>query len=203
MENDQTGFAAELEAIARELGVASAGLATLDLAHVIDQRVRASVAAEAEACDQAGDLEAALEKRGDWPRQRDSCAAQGRDDQLLRRRVARRRWAQSCRASKNGASCRSNSTGPPETSWLMLRLATIDEAEQRLEGVDSATLEAELADLEPDSRTRINAAAISFPSHSKAADSVEAVGGDDAVAQNRGTAAHDAARHRGEGASRI
>ena len=41
MENDRTDFAAELEAIARELGVASAGLATLDLAHEIDQRVRA------------------------------------------------------------------------------------------------------------------------------------------------------------------
>ena len=62
-------------------------------------------------------------------------------------------------------------------------MATIDEAEQRLEGVDSATLEAELADLEPrfvdlDQRSRDL-----FSEHSKAVDSVDAVGGDDAVAR--------------------
>jgi uncharacterized protein YhaN len=183
MENDRAAFVAELEAIARELGLASAGVATLDLAQQIDQRVRASAAAE--------DRRAGKQRELDDARARQRTLA---EDMAIHERLKAERTGVFGVATLAEVSAKLQSIAmrsdlqkqfdeAARDIMTTLGLPTIDEAERRLDGLDRAMLEAEVAELTPRSADLDQRTRDLFSEHSKAADSVEAVGGDDAVAR--------------------
>ncbi|OYW97127.1 MAG: hypothetical protein B7Z15_23685, partial [Rhizobiales bacterium 32-66-8] len=175
MENDQAAFAVELEAMAGELGVASAGLAPLDLA-----RERA---AEAECSSKTRDLEAALAKQ----------RALAEDVAIHARLKAERtgffgvqslgEMAVKLQAIERRSGLQEQYDAAVRDIVAMLHVSTIDEAERLLDGLERGALEAELAELKPRSADLDQRSRDLFSEHSKAVDAVEAVGGDDAVAR--------------------
>lgn len=183
MESDQAAFTAELEAVARELGIASAGLATSDLAFEIDRRVRVAGAAEANRAAKQRDLEAALEKQRTLTEEI-AIHAQLKADRTGFFDVASlAEMAVKLQAIDKRSELREQFDAAARDIVAMLRTPTIDEAERLLDGLESATLEAELAELNPRFADMDQRSRDLFSEHSKAVDSVEAVGGDDAVAR--------------------
>jgi uncharacterized protein YhaN len=183
MENDQAAFALELEAMAGELGVASAGLAPLDLAREIQRRVDAARAAEAERIGKKRDLEAALAKQ----------RALAEDAAIHARLKAERtgffgvqslgEMAVKLQAIERRSGLQEQYDAAVRDIVSMLQVSTIDEAERLLDGLERGSLEAELAELKPRSADLDQRSRDLFSEHSKAVDDVEAVGGDDAVAR--------------------
>lgn len=183
MENDQAAFAAELEVMAGELGVASAGLATLDLAREIQRRVDAARAAEAERIGKKRDLEAALTKQ----------RALTEDVAIHARLKAERtgffgvqslgEMAVKLQAIERRSGLQEQYDAAVRDIVATLNVSTIDEAERLLDGLERGALEAELAELKPRSADLDQRSRDLFSEHSKAVDAVEAVGGDDAVAR--------------------
>jgi len=183
MENDQAAFAVELEAMARDLGIASAGVATLDLGRDIQRRVDAARAAEADRISTQRDLDAALAK------QRALAADIAIHAQLKTERIrcfgvqSLAEMAVKLQTIEKRNGLQEQYDAAARDIVAMLRISTIDEAERLLDGLERGTLEAELAEAKPrfadlDQRSRDL-----FSDHSKACDAVEAVGGDDAVAR--------------------
>lgn len=183
MENDQAAFAVELEAMAGELGVASAGLSPLDLAREIQRRVDAARAAEAERIGKKRDLEAALAKQ----------RALAEDVAIHARLKAERTGffgvqslgevAVKLQAIERRSGLQEQYDAAVRDIVAMLQVATIDEAERLLDGLERGALEAELAALKPRAADLDQRSRDLFSEHSKAVDAVEAVGGDDAVAR--------------------
>lgn len=183
MQKDQEAFAAEVNAIAGKLGIVSPTVAILDLAHEVEERVGAAAVAEGNRVAKQRSLEAT--------RKRQRALA---EDLAVhaKRKVELTTFFAVTSLADVGVKLQSieRKTQLQEQFDLaardirnVLRAATIDEAEHLLEGVDEASLETELAQLKPRFDDQDQRSRALFSDHSKAADSVEAVGGDDAVAR--------------------
>lgn len=183
MRNDQAAFVVELEAMAQGLGITSAGLEPLALSREIQHRVDVARAAEAERIGTQRDLEAALAKHRALA-----------EDMVIHARLKAERTSffgvqtlaemgLKMQAIEKRRGLQDHCEAVARDIVATLRTSTIDEAERLLDGLEGDTLEAELAELKPrfadlDQRSRDL-----FSEYSKAVDSVEAVGGDDAVAR--------------------
>ncbi|MER9333091.1 MULTISPECIES: AAA family ATPase [unclassified Mesorhizobium] len=183
MERDQADFAAEVGRLADELSISVQQSAALDLAAATENRVREAASAWARRVEKEQAIQVAKEKQRELS---DAIAIHERRKgellqffgvtsltdigvvlQQLERRATLRGEADSA------ATDIMNAVGSP----------TLDEAERSLENTDRAALETEAAELkgrfeDQDQRNREL-----FTEHSKAADAVNAIGDDDAVAR--------------------
>ena len=183
MKADQTAFADEVVAVARLLGYASGGEAPLDLVDQIGRRVQDA-------------RTAALLRSG---KMEDQEKARGRQRKLAATRRVHEAHAREMQAyfavdslahvadklSDIAQKAKLEAHAEEETREILdaLRASAIADAERVLDTADRADLEKELLKLtaefaDQDERTRDL-----FATHSKAADQVEAVGGDAAAAR--------------------
>ena len=183
MENDQAAFEAEACAIARELGLDPEAGNALDLAYLINDRVQQARAAEAakavssEALDAAHARQRSLaealaihaKQKAEMTRFFDvgSLAEVGGKLQEIGKRADLREQADAAEAEILDA----------------LRLPSIEAAEAALDNADRGALESELAGLKARFEDQDQRSRDLFSAHTKAADRVEAVGGDAAAAR--------------------
>ena len=183
MEDDQAAFRDAVLAIARDLEVDPAGCSASELERVIAARIAAARADAAARSARAAALAAARARR----RELDEALAihAGQRDRMTAffgartlAEVGERLQQTLTRAELQGR------VEEAEREILdAVRLASIAAAEEAMDAADRSALEAELAELtarfdDQDQRTRDL-----FAAQARAADRVEAVGGDDAVAR--------------------
>jgi uncharacterized protein YhaN len=182
MELDQAEFAVEVEALARELGIEASG-PVLDLAQVIHDRVQKAQKAQASRSAKEESLSDAKE------RQRDLAGT--RAVQMQRKAEMTVFFGVSTLAEvglklrnlEKKAELLEQEQRAADEILSAMRLPAIDEAERVLDGSDRGALEAELAELNARFHDEDQRSRELFSEHSRAADQVEAIGGDDAVAR--------------------
>jgi uncharacterized protein YhaN len=183
MEIDCTAFAKEVSAIALELGQGAAGKAPLDLAHEIGDRLQqariaqSAKAARSEALDAARMRQRDLDETAAIHRNKkaqvtaffavDSLAEAGARLQEIGRKAGLEKLAEEAARDILDA----------------LRLPSLEAAEAALDAADRAAIERELAELKARLEDQDRRTHELFSDHRKAADRVEAVGGDDAAAR--------------------
>jgi uncharacterized protein YhaN len=181
MRADQAAFANALNAIASELGLGND--APLDLERALIDRVNAATTARSARTVKVRELERAHEQRREL--------AEAREIHGRRKAEMTGFFGVSSLIEVAGklsdvdkkAALQSQADDATREILDMLRLPSIEAAESVLNNTDRTTLEAELTELkarfdDQDRRTREL-----FSMHGKAADQVEAVGGDAAVAK--------------------
>lgn len=181
MRADQVAFADAVKAIAGELGLY--GDEPLDLERMLIDRVQAATTARAARAAKARELEQAIEQR------RQLAEAREIHD--------RRKVEMTGFFSVNSLNEVAGKLSDVERKTVLLRqtddatrdildilrLPSIESAESVLDSADRTTLQAELIELKARFDDQDRRSRELFSSHSKAADQVEAVGGDDAVAR--------------------
>jgi len=183
MEGDQASFAAEITEIARALGHDPAGEAPAALAHRIKGRVQQAHAAQATRAAKMQALDAAK------ARQRDIAEALSIHDKRKAEMTAFFAVDSLIAVGSRlqDAAKRAELRGQAEEATRdildALRLPAIEAAEAALDMADRAAIEAELAALQPRFDDQDQRARDLFTAFSKAADRVDAVGGDNAAAR--------------------
>ena len=183
MHADQAAFAAELATIAQALECPPSTAAPLELERTIARRIQAARKALDERTRLTQQLEAA--------RQRQRQLAEAREINARRRREMQDHFAVGSLtevAAKladldRKAELERQVADATRDILDALRATSIEAAEQQLQAADRAGLETELAGLKAKFADLDQRMRELFVLHSKAADQVEAVGGDDAVAK--------------------
>jgi len=183
MRVDQAVFAAEVAAIAQALDCPAGAEAPLELEQTIVQRVQAVRRAVDERACKKQELEAA--------RQQQQQLAEARDLNARRSREMQQHFAAGSLIDVAGklsdlerkADLERQAAEATRDILDALRAPSIEEAELLLQSADRTALETELADLKAKFIDRDQRTRDLFSLYSKAADQVEAVGGDAAVAK--------------------
>ncbi|WP_367223415.1 ATP-binding protein, partial [Mesorhizobium sp.] len=183
MERDQCDFTAEVVRLADELSIPAQQSAPLDLAVAIEHRIREAESARDRRLEKEQAVQAARAKQ----RELSDAAAihERRKAELLQffgvpslSDIGVALWQLEQRATlrdeaDSAAADIINAVGSP----------TLDEAEKSLEYTDRAALEMEAAELKGRFEDQDQRSRELFTEHSKAADAVNAIGDDDAVAR--------------------
>jgi uncharacterized protein YhaN len=183
MERDQCDFTAEVVRLADELSIPAQQSAPLDLAVAIEHRIREAESARDRRLEKEQAVQAARAKQ----RELSDAAAihERRKAELLQffgvpslSDIGAALWQLEQRATlrdeaDSAAADIINAVGSP----------TLDEAEKSLEYTDRAALEMEAAELKGRFEDQDQRSRELFTEHSKAADAVNAIGDDDAVAR--------------------
>jgi uncharacterized protein YhaN len=183
MQADQRDYAGEVAAVALLLGWALEDGPPLELAQKIKDHVQDAQTAATLRSGKVNDLD------GVHARQRDQTEAQRLHD--LRAREMQAFFGVCSLADvaarlsdiARRAELKRQAEDAAQEIMDALRVASIDEAEQRLERADRAALEAELAPLQTTFDNQDRRARDLFSEFSKASDQVDRVGGDAAVAR--------------------
>jgi uncharacterized protein YhaN len=183
MELDQQAFRQEVEAIASQLGGASGADDILGGAHEIAARVAQARGGKARRATKARELED-LEARG-------QAVATAIEAQHKRKAEMTGLFAVASlaevggklRQSETKATLGKSQIGAEREILDALGLASLEEAEALLDGIDRAALESELGDLKARIDDQERRTHELFAARSNAQDRLEAVGGDDAVAR--------------------
>jgi uncharacterized protein YhaN len=183
MQRDQDDFAAEVSGLAKELGIAAQQSSALDLAAVVESRVRDAETARDRRDEKQQVLEAAKEKQRELAEtlsihERRKAELLGffgvstlSEVGVVIQQVERR------------ASLREDVEVASTDIVNAIGSKTIDEAEKSLKAADRAVLETELAGLKGRFEDQDQRSRELFTEHSKAVDAVSAIGDDDAVAR--------------------
>ncbi|SFK63864.1 ATP-binding protein [Methylocapsa palsarum] len=185
MEKDQADFAVEVTAIARELGVPSSD-AILDVSRAINDRAQAAKASRAKR-----DL---TQQKFETARDGQRALAEALTIQTTRTTEMTAYFGVNSLAEVGAklqgvlkkADLAKQAVAAERDILNALRSPTLEEAERALDAADRAALDAEVAELKARFDDQDRRSRDLFSEHSKAADRIEAVGGDDAVARLEG-----------------
>lgn len=183
MEKDQAAFVGDVEALAERLGLSGSAAAILDLAQAVGTRIQAMRAARTDRAVRTGKLDALRERQRTLAGERAVHALRKGEMTSVFGVATLAEVADQLRDVERRAELQAQAEALTRDILDSLDVANMVEAEALLDAADRAGLAAELAaekarfaDLDQRSRDL-------FAEHGKAADRVDAVGGDDAVAK--------------------
>lgn len=183
MERDQAEFAAEVAILAQELNVPSNSGAVLDLAAAIEDRVQKAKAARSVRAEKEKDLKRVQEKRralietvAIHEKRKAEVMAFFSVGSLVEVGAALQKIATKVDLQKRAELAATDILNA-------VSLPALDKAEQALDAMDRADLEAEFFERKARFEDQDQRSREFFSAHSKALDQIEAIGGDDAVAK--------------------
>lgn len=181
MRADQAAFASAANAIANELDVDND--VPLDLERILIDRVQAARTARSTRTVKMRELEQAHEQRRQLAEAREIHARRKAEMTGFFGVSSLIAVAEKLSDVDKKAALRSQLDDATREILTMLRLPSIEAAEGVLDNVDRTTLEAELIELKARFDDQDRRSRELFSAHAKAADQVEAIGGDAAVAK--------------------
>lgn len=183
MERDQATFVAEAEALAERLGLSASSAAILDVAEAVRSRVQTAQAARTDRALRSGKLDVLRERQRTLAGEQAVHARRKAEMTSVFGVATLTEVADQLREIERRAELDEQADALTREVLDGLGVASMAEAEASLDAADRVALAADLAaekarfaDLDQRSRDL-------FADHGKAADGVEAVGGDDAVAR--------------------